>query len=59
MNLHRRIVKGATSPLGRWARIIGGGILIFAGSEAGGAVGFMVAATGLVAALPALLGTCA
>ncbi len=59
MSLRGRIVKHANSPLGRWARIIGGGLLVIAGSEAGGAAGIAAAAVGLAAALPAFLGTCA
>jgi outer membrane lipoprotein SlyB len=59
MNLRDRLVMVASSPAGRRTRIAGGVLLVLAGAQLGGGAGHALAAVGLVAAVPALLGTCA
>lgn len=59
MNLHRSLVKHANSSAGRRMRIAGGALLVLGGAQLGGGIGHALVAVGLVASLPALLGTCA
>lgn len=59
MNLRDRAVMVASSPAGRRMRVGGGVLLVIAGAQLGGGAGHALVAVGLVAALPALLGTCA
>jgi len=59
MSLHDRFVAVASSPAGRRMRVGGGVLLVIAGAQLGGGAGQALVAVGLVAAVPALLGTCA
>jgi len=59
INLRDRLVAAAISRAGRRTRIAGGVLLVIAGAQLGGSAGHALVAVGLVAALPALLGTCA
>lgn len=53
-----RFITVANSPLGRRARLIGGGLLVLAALRMRGQAGFLLALTGLAAAVPALWGAC-
>ncbi|MDI6773414.1 MAG: hypothetical protein QME77_12640 [bacterium] len=53
-----RFIAAANSPGGRWARLIGGGLLVLAALRLRGQTGYLMALAGLAAAVPALWGAC-
>jgi hypothetical protein len=53
-----RLIALANSPDGRWARVVGGVLLVALALRLRGAAGFALALGGLLAGVPALWGRC-
>lgn len=53
-----RLIAAANGPLGRWARVLGGGLLVLAALRRRGPARYLLALVGLIAAVPAFWGVC-